>query len=117
MNSKNISKDTNQSPPEGRHSMQRLGDDIESPSFPMKPQYAILVEAGWPGNYQVVAPKPLAVGLKPRRQAEASQQTFSVQGADEDIIARVKQFVKTRSVTIKSVVELFFLEGLEKHGG
>lgn len=122
MNSKNINKDTDQSPPEGRHSLRRATDDLGAQSFPLKPQYAILVEAGWPGSgYHVVerpAPMP-AVGLKPRRvETERSEKTFSVQGADEELVQQFKDWCNNRPggrVTIKSAFEVAIREFLILH--
>lgn len=79
------------------------------------PAYVLLVERGYPNGLTPVR----SVGLKSRRQAGAEEapKTFSVQDPDWSIIERVKTFAKDHNVTIKSVAELFFLEGLEKHGG
>ena len=76
----------------------RLTDDLQgSPLRPAhgagRPQYVVLTESGWPGSYEVVEARPVmpAVGLKARRgEPEKAEKTFSVQGADEDIVNGIK---------------------------
>ncbi len=90
-------------------------DDVRQGWMTPKPQYVVLMEAGWPSNHP--APVSHVVGLKKRRVDEVkAEKTFSVQGADMELVDLMRSWCRSNNITIKSFFESAIFEKLEKVG-
>lgn len=92
-----------------------LSDDVAG-HWDGRPQYVILADANYPGpEYRKLYPA-ITVGLKKRRQDEVKvEKTFSVQGANEELVDAFKAWAHAKGVTIKSSFDFMVAEFLKNH--